>query len=224
MRGKAMVNIKTKNITSVKCSGSSKKDSRSWIERGLTPAECIEEALAPQPMPANLQYFVKDKKDAAMNFVISVKHGVNFPRNIADLVRNALLEADKDKVAEYIEWLLESKSFPDEFFLSVFTPENRKLLAMLLRGKIKKRRGLKQERGFDDFLIFFHYKELRSNGYTRAKAIRQISKDLRASHKLPKADLFRRASEGRYWKDENIEANVEEIISKLNKIVEITPP
>ncbi len=155
-----------------------------------------------------------------MKFTLSVKPGIDFPKNLADNIRNAILDADKVKVAEWLE------SLPDEHFISAFTLENRKLLSLLLRGEIKKKRGLKQERGFHDFIIFSDYKLLREQGYKRDAAISKTDDDLRGAMMLPESDMLRQAVEGRYWKDENVEENIEKIVSKLDKFVamEITPP
>jgi hypothetical protein len=149
--------------------------------------------------------------------LIIVKPGVNFARNVVDIVREALLSADKNTVAGYIE------NLSDRIFSDAFTLENRKILAMLLRGEIKKKRGVKQEKGFADFIIWTHYKMLRNQGFRRQEAIRRTSEDLEGAQSLPKTDLFRQAAEGRYWKEENISENVEKIITKLDKIFDLTP-
>ena len=47
-----------------------------------------------------------------------------------------------------------------------------------INQKIKKRRGHKQERGFDDFLLFFRYKELRAEGYNWTQAIKKTAEEV----------------------------------------------
>ena len=153
-----------------------------------------------------------------MEYTVFAKPGA-MPQSPADVIRCDLLNADKAAVAEWLE------NLPDESFLSVFTAENRILLARLLRGEIKKKKGIKQERGFADFLLFFHYKKLREQGFNRANAIKNTAEAVRNAGLLPENDLFRQAVGGRYWKDENVEENIKEIISKLENFfsIKLTP-
>jgi len=98
-----------------------------------------------------------------MKYIISVKPGIKVARSPADIVKSAILEADKGKVAEWIEATI---GHPSQF-LTLFHDENKKLLARLLKGEIKKKAGLKPEKGTSDFIIWVHYKRLRLQGEKR---------------------------------------------------------